>query len=793
MNGGVTPDSDLAPQLTRSSSAQGDRRTLLVHVAAQAGFAELVQALADLGVDVRATDMLGRTVLQLADASDSKPLHRWARSYGKFLGRYELLGQKMHATETCLVVFARDLDENLDVALKLMANENEWLREITMRKLLKPPTKSEPDMEPETALEPEPEARLSEGVPNAVGISTLAHTWQIELDTGWTDFPEEGQRLLDEATALGKETLSMAYLHWTYELDLVHMTQLNLTTRKIRSVRQRYNRAALERLHDLDPAHIVQLLDYVELEEEAMHFCDQNRHQLQGPGKYTHLLVLPKADFDLQYALSHFTARAGMDKAEVVNIARQLMSHLQYLSTQRRIHGDVKPRNVVQIRVGMYLRWVLIDLDACCTIGERAGQKLTSSACWPPEMARQHLKRDGNASQVIAAQLAKQQTQLDKASKKYGPSARPAVRLAAEVASLEAELTFGGKQDEVLASVAFEMWYFGLLLFQLCTVGARSVWKVDQADNIEPDEMRMLAYQWARYKDEKLEAVVWPDARELIASMLEEHASDRPQSWEAVLTHPFLCEEAPLVVSMKAVTSDAEIWQVIESRVQESLPTHRISHLHEIYNSELLADYDRHKSMVAAKPANQGRSDTDIVDLAFHAMPGPPEALEKIYSAGRAAGGFDCRLGKGGDKSAYGRGSYFARHALYPCYLCPGTEPDDCNPHIGGGMVPSGDGSVTLIVAEVLLGHSFDLGTRLDASLSRPPQIDGAPHGQLYDSVQGTEGSFGIHDFKLRSHRRAKARKYGQDPAGCEEYGRQHVVYDKSAAYPRYPSIYSLQ
>ena len=52
----------------------------------------------------------------------------------------------------------------------------------------------------------------------------------------------------------------------------------------------------------------------------------------------------------------------------------------------------------------MHLRRMLIDLDASCRIGESAGQKVTSSASFPPEMARYELeKASGNAEVVIAS------------------------------------------------------------------------------------------------------------------------------------------------------------------------------------------------------------------------------------------------------------------------------------------------------------------------------------------------------------------------------------------------------
>ena len=66
--------------------------------------------------------------------------------------------------------------------------------------------------------------------------------------------------------------------------------------------------------------------------------------------------------------------------------------------------------------------WILIDLDASCTLGALAGQKVTSSAFFPPEMARRELgKRDNTPESEI---------------------------------------------EVVKASIEFEMWYIGLLLLR---------------------------------------------------------------------------------------------------------------------------------------------------------------------------------------------------------------------------------------------------------------------------------------------------------------------------------------
>ena len=78
--------------------------------------------------------------------------------------------------------------------------------------------------------------------------------------------------------------------------------------------------------------------------------------------------------------------------------------------------------NIVMIFIEGKAFWILIDLDASCNLGAPAGQKVTSSAYFPPEMARRELD-------IL----------MDKPDS-------------------EIEL--------VEASVQFEMWYIGLLLLR---------------------------------------------------------------------------------------------------------------------------------------------------------------------------------------------------------------------------------------------------------------------------------------------------------------------------------------
>ena len=110
---------------------------------------------------------------------------------------------------------------------------------------------------------------------------------------------------------------------------------------------------------------------------------------------------------------------------------------------------------LVETEHGTKMVWVLIDLDASCEIGDAAGQKLTSTSMFPPEMARQYLAEDVN-------------------------------------------------MEPVTASAQLEFWYFGCLVYQLCTLDGKTLWHADQADNIDEEQMRQLAYEWPLHKATKL-------------------------------------------------------------------------------------------------------------------------------------------------------------------------------------------------------------------------------------------------------------------------------------------------
>ena len=306
----------------------------------------------------------------------------------------------------------------------------------------------------------------------------------------------------------------------------------------------------------LDAKHVVPLLHSEELEEDAG-LIDS---RMKGDNDNLYLLAMPQAKCDLSDVLSH-SRLAGRERMKVVDILVQVVGHLKYLNEGcNRIHGDLKSRNLLQLEMKDasavdVLVWVLTDLDASCEIGSPAGEKITSSACYPPEMARQVLLSASAGKIDSARKIEVEKIIIQKGEELDAVNVIPTVRktasdnakvkqLTADIEQLKAELNHSGSSEPVTASIGYEMWYFGCLLYQLCTLDGRSLWDADQADNIEDDQLRQLAYQWPQLKAAKMKKIVWPEAKELGELLLQEDVDDRPHSWDHVLQHPFLAGQS---------------------------------------------------------------------------------------------------------------------------------------------------------------------------------------------------------------------------------------------------------
>ena len=73
---------------------------------------------------------------------------------------------------------------------------------------------------------------------------------------------------------------------------------------------------------------------------------------------------------------------AGHDVQAVAHIASDVAGALQHVHEKGRVHGDVKPRNIVR----MGRRWNLIDFDAAEALENPLGAKYSLAYC--PETCR---------------------------------------------------------------------------------------------------------------------------------------------------------------------------------------------------------------------------------------------------------------------------------------------------------------------------------------------------------------------------------------------------------------------
>ena len=179
-------------------------------------------------------------------------------------------------------------------------------------------------------------------------------------------------------------------------------------------------------------------------------------------------------------------------------------------------------------------------------------------------MARQELMKQAPPTHAadLAATVAKRKTQLGAAMQRRENEAVSSLTL--ELKQLEAELKHVGagntaEVEPIKASIQFEMWYLGCLLYQLSTEDGTMVWDANQSDNIDDEQVRQLAYQWADVKAAKMKKVVWPQAAHLASLLLSEHAHSRPKTWDQVLQHPFIASEGAAPARKRIVMSCPEM------------------------------------------------------------------------------------------------------------------------------------------------------------------------------------------------------------------------------------------
>tara|TARA_B100000459_G_scaffold133172_1_gene88268 strand:- start:52 stop:2280 length:2229 start_codon:yes stop_codon:yes gene_type:complete len=269
-----------------------------------------------------------------------------------------------------------------------------------------------------------------------------------------------------------------------------------------------------------------------------------------GNGRYEgfkYLVVMELADRSLGTALMHERIAAN-EWPLVRKIGGDLARALDALHVSGRVHCDFKPLNIVRVPEDgrdftTFFSWQLIDLDVSCRIGAPFGTKTPSSGYCPPEMARV----------LIDA--------LD-----------------------ENDVLSPKKLGAYTASVAYDLWSFGVVLFHLGA--AKSLWHTNQDDSIETNDLQTLAY----WNGEQLKLRLAPlrnegnkdmlALRDLVVKLLEPDPEKRLENFDGddtpmqmVLRHPFLAskslDDATLASLDRQIKQSHELLQTIDTKLDK--------------------------------------------------------------------------------------------------------------------------------------------------------------------------------------------------------------------------------
>eukprot|EP00808_Paulinella_micropora_P006456 g79812.t1 len=166
-------------------------------------------------------------------------------------------------------------------------------------------------------------------------------------------------------------------------------------------------------------------------------------------------LAMPAVDYSMNDYLRRHNV-AGKAIKEVRSIAARVAQCLQQVHGRGLVHGDLKPNNIVSFRG----QWALIDFSGASKFGDRVGYKYSSAYC-PPELA------------CVVARFG-------------GPTTPEAI------------------SQLPVAEASFDVFSFGVLLYELCT-GEQLFPHV--ADNIADEQDLQRLSVWLAVADDKLAQV----------------------------------------------------------------------------------------------------------------------------------------------------------------------------------------------------------------------------------------------------------------------------------------------
>ena len=294
---------------------------------------------------------------------------------------------------------------------------------------------------------------------------------------------------------IGKSIHKSATSYVLFAQDVIHDENISSVALKFFKDKEQFERERKAR-DGLDDSCVIPILNFFDSDCDDEFKASVEKMSFE---EYRYMVSMPASEKSLDDIIRHDSICGDYEKIRVV--IDQICRCLKLIHKKGKIHGDIKPLNIMRDHDGQF---ILIDLDACVNMNEICGVKLSTSYL-PPEMF------DFNESKCIIKS--------------------PAVE--------------GYTGECVAASHAFDAWALGVILYQMCT--GETLWKTDVQDNLVDVRDMIDLCDWnPAFKATKLRKIDDSKSacRNLLSQLLSKDPKNRPDI-DHVISHPYLTGHQP--------------------------------------------------------------------------------------------------------------------------------------------------------------------------------------------------------------------------------------------------------